>query len=275
MKRLLPVFLAFASLLAASGQSIPPPDDASTQNATAPESPAPKPVTSSSSKAGHPSNAALQAAIDRLTRSNQELLDLLKQQQSVLEDIQYDRRLQNRQITLLEQRLEDTLQTNASLQAKVAGLQAQVTAGTGKPAATADTDTTAPAVPPPADVTPAPPPPPSTYLPPEQTEGAPGTMWWHRLFTLSGTDSQNSQTFQVSGKQWRVLWHNQDKPGDAYKNTSALFINAFPTGDSIPKKVCSQLGNGDDSTELTGTGEFYLKIEASGGHWELAVEDFR
>jgi len=276
MKRLLPLFLAFAASLAVSGQSIPPPDDASTQSEPAPESLPPKPAAASSSKTGHPSNAALQAAIDRLTRSNQELLDLLKQQQAVLEDIQYDRRLQNRQITLLEQRLEDTLQLNASLQAKVAGLQAQANgSGAGKPTATADTDTTAPANPPAATVSPAPPPPPSSYLPPEQAGGAPGTMWWHRLFTLSGTDSQNSQTFRVSGKQWRVLWHNQDKPGDAYKNTSALFINAFPTGDSIPKKVCSQLGNGDDNTELTGTGEFYLKVEASGGHWELAVEDFR
>lgn len=275
MKRLLPVLLAVAATLAVPGQSIPPPDDSSAQTAPAPPLPTPRPAASSS-KSGHPSNAALQAAIERLTRSNQELLDLLKQQQSVLEDIQYDRRLQNRQITLLEQRLEDTLQLNASLQAKVAGLQAQVAEGAGADkTAAATSGPTAPADAPAATVTPAPPPPPSTYLPPEQTAGPPGTMWWHRLFTLSGTDSQNSQTFRVSGKQWRVLWHNQDKPGDAYKNTSALFINAFPTGDSIPKKVCSQLGNGDDNTELTGTGEFYLKVEASGGHWELAVEDFR
>jgi hypothetical protein len=100
-------------------------------------------------------------------------------------------------------------------------------------------------------------------------------MWWHRLLTLSGDDSENSKTFQISGKQWRVLWHNQDRPGDTYKNTSALFISAFPSSDSIPKKVCSQLGTASDATELTGTGEYYLKIEASGGHWELAVEDFR
>jgi hypothetical protein len=100
-------------------------------------------------------------------------------------------------------------------------------------------------------------------------------MWWHRIASLSGDESKNSTTFHVSGKQWRVLWHNQDPPGNTYKNTSALFINAFPTNDTIPKRVCSQLGTGGDSTELRGSGDYYLKIEASGGHWELAVEDFR
>jgi hypothetical protein len=192
----------------------------------------------------------------------------------VLEDIQYDRRLQNRQITLVEQRLEDTLQLNASLQAKVAQLQADAAAAAAAPAAApapaatstkSDAETTATA-------TPAPP---ASYLPPEETGGAPGTMWWHRLLALSGDDSKSSDNFHVSGKQWRVLWHNQDKPGAAYKNTSALFISAFPANDTIPKKVCSQLGPNTSSTELTGTGDYYLKIEASGGHWELAVEDFR
>jgi hypothetical protein len=176
----------------------------------------------------------------------------------------------------LEQRLEDTLQLNATLQAKVARLQAE--AASGRSDAKPDTSSaTAPAPPsnPEVNLTPAPPPPPASYLPPEQSAGPPGTMWWHRVLTLSGEDSQNSKTFHVSGKTWRVVWHNQDKPGDSYKNTSALFINAFPMGDPIPKKVCSQLGTGTDSTEMTGTGDFYLKIEASGGHWELAVEDFR
>jgi hypothetical protein len=72
-----------------------------------------------------------------------------------------------------------------------------------------------------------------------------------------------------------VLWHNQDKPGKTYANTSALFINAYPKDDTIPQKVCAKLGTGGDSTELEGPGNYYLKIEASGGSWELAVEDFR
>jgi hypothetical protein len=72
-----------------------------------------------------------------------------------------------------------------------------------------------------------------------------------------------------------VFWHNQDKPGKASQNTSALFINAFPKDDTIPQKVCSKVGSGGDSTELQGPGNYYLRIEASGGTWELAVEDFR
>ena len=53
--------------------------------------------------------AELQKTVDQLTQSNRDLLDLLKKQQSVLEDMQFDRRLQSRQIESLEERLEDSL----------------------------------------------------------------------------------------------------------------------------------------------------------------------
>ncbi len=84
-----------------------------------------------------------------------------------------------------------------------------------------------------------------------------------------------SQVFTVHSKVWRVIWHNQDKAGKLYANTSALFINAYPRDDTIPEKVAMKLGTGGDSTELQGPGNFSLKIEASGGSWELAVEESR
>jgi hypothetical protein len=212
------------------------------------------------------------AIIDRLTLSNQDLLDLLKKQQAVLEDIQFDRRLQNRQISSLEERLEDTLEENAKLQAQVARLE---TALATPPSAAAPSAASAPA----AVVTPSAPPPapptPQSYLPPPEPEGAPGTKTWHRLFTVSGSDGKNTDVFHIQSRTWRVLWHNQDRPGSAYVNTSALFISAFPKDDNVPQKVCSKLGSGGDETELEGPGNFYLKIEASGGAWEAAVEDFR
>lgn len=239
--------------------------------------PAPVPVTPPAPTPA-PVSLELQTSLDRLTQSNRDLLDLLKKQQAVLEDIQYDRRLQSRQIQSLEERLQETLVQNTQLQSKVDALsmaaavaptptatpQAGAVIATPKPPATND-----------AEVTEPPPAPPSTYLPAPEGDGPAGTMWWHRLFTLSGTDGQDSQLFQIKGRQWRVVWHNQDPEGKAYVNTSALFISAFPKDDTIPLKVCSKLGTGGDATELTGTGNYYLKVEASGGKWELAVEDFR
>jgi hypothetical protein len=225
--------------------------------------------------------AELQKAVDQLTQSNRDLLDLLKQQQAVLEDMQYDRRLQSRQIESLEERLEDSLLQNSQLQNKIATLEADASVRPPAPAVTApappdampDSTHTAPPEPGPAPV--AETPPPSTYLPPPEEEGMLGTKSWHRLFTLKGEDSRQSDLFHIEGRTWRVLWHNQDKPGKEYVNTSALFINAFPKDDTIPQKVCSKLGSGGDSGELQGPGNYYLKIEASGGAWELAVEDFR
>jgi hypothetical protein len=250
----------------------------------APTAPAPAPTPAkpaSSVKVSHSAATAaeLQKAVDQLTQSNRDLLDLLKKQQAVLEDIQFDRRLQSRQIQSLEGRLEDTLFQNTQLQRKIDNLEADAAVRPPAtvviaPATTLDSINTPPPQPVPAPVA-ATPPPPSTYLPPPESEGAPGTKSWHRLFTLKGDDSRQSDLFQIQGRTWRVLWHNQDKPGKAYENTSALFINAFPKNDTIPQKVCSKLGSGGDSAELAGPGNYYLKIEASGGSWELAVEDFR
>jgi hypothetical protein len=227
--------------------------------------------------------AELQKTVDQLTQSNRDLLDLLKNQQAVLEDIQFDRRLQSRQIQSLEERLEESLFQNNDLQKKIATLEADaatrpatapLVAPVVAPGLSASTNTPPPA--PKAAVAPEPPPPPSTYLPAApETETEPGTKSWHRLFTLKGEDTRQTDLFHIDGRTWRVLWHNLDKPGKAYANTSALFINAFPKDDTIPQKVCAKLGSGGDSTELDGPGNYYLKIEASGGNWELAVEDFR
>ena len=285
MKGLLVFLMSAAAIPAVLAQGIPSPGEMShsespppstTDSSAAPATPTPATPTPRSER----NSAATQKAIDHLTRANQELLDLLKQQQSVLQDIQYDRRLQNRQITLLEQRLEDTLQANAALEAKEAKLEEKIAdakAATPAPEATTPAPfTNAPAAAAPTVASaPQPPPRPVSSLPAEQADGAPGSLWWHRVVMLSGEDSKDTDTFHITGKPWRVLWHNQDRPGDAYKNTSALFISAFPKNGALPKKVCSQLGTGGDITELTGTGDFYLKVEASGGRWELAVEDFR
>jgi len=250
---------------------------------------APKPASSTPKLTRSQLTAAeLQKTVDQLTQSNRDLLDLLKKQQGVLEDMQFDRRLQSRQIESLEERLEDTLYQNNQLQNKVTKLEEDAavrpaeTAATAPPQPAADGTATTPAPPAPAptpaivDTPPQPPPaPPESYLPKEETEHVLGTMSWNRLFTLKGDGSQKTELFQIQGRSWRVQWHNLDKPGKAYVNTSALFINAFPKDDTIPQKVCSKLGTGGDATELEGPGNYYLKIEASGGSWELAVEDFR
>ena len=249
----------------------------------APDAPAPvpaKPASSVKMSRSQATAAELQKAVDQLTQSNRDLLDLLKKQQAVLEDMQFDRRLQSRQIQSLEERLTEAQLQNSQLQNKVANLEADAAvrppalpatalAALGGPTAIPGSTNTLPT---PVAATP---PPPSTCLPSPESEGAPGTKSWHRLFTLKGEENKQTDLFPIQGRTWRVLWHNQDKPGKAYQNTSALFINAFPKDDTIPQKVCSKLGSGGDSTELDGPGNYYLKVEASGGSWELAVEDFR
>jgi hypothetical protein len=322
MKRLLATFVALAAGARLVPAEIPDTQQPPWTNSAAahPPSvvttpPAPKPASTRPAKSSHASASAqtlaqMQSSLDELTKSNHDLLDLLKQQQSVLEDIQYDRRLQSRQIDNLESRLEEALTEKQQLQDKVDRLELQASQHTAVPTTVAaqpykepDVQTTPQSgtvrgkgfLPPDPATSPAPnnppatptietvrapdatvPTPPSTYLPPEGADNPPGqgAASWHRLFTLKGGDNQQSDVFTVHGKLWRVLWHNQDKPGKLFANTSALFINAFPRDDTIPQKICSKLGTGGDSVEMQGPGNYYLKVEASGGSWELAVEDF-
>lgn len=266
MKRLA-LLLFLTANVSGLGQGVPAPGEMARETPPPPVDSSAKPAKESAPQTPR------DVTIERLAQTNQDLLDLLKKQQAVLEDIQYDRRLQNRQIQLVEVRLEDSLQQNATLQARIAQLQAQAASAShpgavNSPAPVVKTD----ASPPPA---PAPPAPPASYLPDPPPAPAAGIVGWRRLLTLSGEEGKDSDTFHIDGKHWRVIWHNQDKPGDTFKNTSALFISAFPKGDNIPKKVCSQLGTGGDTVDLTGSGDYHLKIEASGGHWDVAVEDFR
>ena len=105
-----------------------------------------KPASSGSGKTSRSSVTAaqMQAALDQLTQSNHDLLDLLKKQQAVLEDMQFDRRLQSRQIESLEDRLEETLFENTQLQKKVARLEAEAAV---RPSVPPETAPAAPAAP--------------------------------------------------------------------------------------------------------------------------------
>ena len=217
--------------------------------------------------------------IDRLTRSNQDLLDLLKQQQAVLEDIQYDRRLQNRQITLIEQRLEDTLQLNAALQAKVAKLQAERAAARAQPKRGGDGRRSATAAAPASRLRrlPYPPPPPASYLPPpEHDRGARHDVVAPAARRFRARIRNARRLFHIAGKQWRVLWHNQDRPGDCLQEYQRAFHQRLSRRmTAFPRRSARSWARAGDNTEITGSGDYYLKIEASGGHWEAAVEDFR
>ena len=272
MRRFCATLLAFAAAARLAVAEIPDTDLPWTNVPTA-AAPAPNPTSPAASakpaaKSPHPpaggqSQAQLQAALDQLTQTNHELLDLLKKQQAVLEDMQFDRRLQSRQIAALEDRLEEALADKAparaeSGQPRSPGRRAPRRAssnlasrkrrqhrrlGSNPPAAVLPPSAAPISTPIVESVTPSatnappvadtPPPVPESYLPPPGADGPPGAQSWHRLFTLKGTDNKQTDVFLVHGKNWRVLWHNQDKPGKLYANTSALFINAFPRDDTI------------------------------------------
>jgi hypothetical protein len=134
--KLLSVFVTACLLLVrvSFAQSVSP-----TATATTPPAPVQAPKSSEHGKAASAKSRAsdntaqLEAALVQLTQSNRDLLDLLKKQQAVLEDIQFDRRLQSRQIQSLEDRLEETLLQKSQLENKVANLEADASAAPANP----------------------------------------------------------------------------------------------------------------------------------------------
>ena len=181
----------------------------------------------------------MQAALDQLTQSNRDLLDLLKKQQAVLEDIQFDRRLQSRQIESLEERLEETLLQNAQLQNKVANLEADAAVRPSGPRADASAagDATL--------ATNA-----AARLRPRRRAGRRiaaatarhlpaaagiGRSARHEIvapaFHAEGRATASRPIFFIStGRTWRVLWHNQDKPGKDVRKHQRAFHQCLSQG---------------------------------------------
>src|ERR1700683_4974390 len=95
-KRLaLPALAALVSF-SAHAQTLTPPTPVS-KPAPGVNQPAPLPQPAPTAQPA-PAPSGDSGAIDQLTQSNRELLDLLKKQQGVLEDMQFDRRLPSCQI---------------------------------------------------------------------------------------------------------------------------------------------------------------------------------
>ncbi len=224
----------------------------------APLTPPPTPPT--------PAPSPNSAELKRLQAINDQLLALTKQQEALLEQCQTSRKEQERFIAHLEERLVTTSMDKASLQKQVALLQDQLASGTVVSPRTTQSSSSSNQIPTPVPVRP------TSELPPE-SDAPSGTLAFRRVFILKGSDSQKTDIFHISGKTWRILYHNRDP--EKYPNTSALFVEAYPKGDDVPLKRASQAATGGGEEILDGPGDFYLKIDAAGGTWEVAVEDNR
>ena len=265
-----------------------------TNDTNAPALPAPpasaggnaKPAAAPNKSAKPTTTAQMQATIDQLTQSNRDLLDFLKKQQAVLQDIQFDRRLQSRQIQSLEERLEDALSRKMrSCKARLPRSKPMPPCVPPRLATSAEfahrplrsrlntSPMPTPARRPVADATPA-----ARDLPaPARIGGRARNQIVAPAFHAERRRQQTDRSVpyprpDVAG----ALAQPGQTDGKVYANTSALFINAFPKDDTIPQKVCAKLGSGGDSTELQGPGNYYLKIEASGGYgnwpWKISAE---
>lgn len=97
---------------------------------------------------------------------------------------------------------------------------------------------------------------------------------WTEVASWSGSGIKNTETFQVSSREWRINWETSNE------NIAGIFqvlvydangSNQMPV--SIP--VNAQ-GVGSDTTYIReGPGAFYLEINSANVDWKITVEDQR
>lgn len=113
---------------------------------------------------------------------------------------------------------------------------------------------------------------PAASVPPLLGEVAPAAAGktWSATTALKGSGSRESETFVV-GEHWRVDWiFSPAQTGGILQ----VFIYRAD-GRQLMNLAANNAKGGADSSFWAGAGTYFLKINSSGGEWELAVQDLR
>jgi len=117
---------------------------------------------------------------------------------------------------------------------------------------------------------------------PPATQGS-----WHQVTTMSGNTAKNSAPFRISSGRWRVKWSLTSsqaardllKHSPGYSADTYAGIYAYAVSEDSPKAddqdIVQKTGDGSDSTELRGAGNWSLKVSSANSDWSLVVEEFR
>lgn len=90
---------------------------------------------------------------------------------------------------------------------------------------------------------------------------------WKKAMELNGAGIMNTETFKITGEEWRIKWVL--KGGD----TSALQIFVYDSyGDPVGVAANIQ-GEGSDVSYIHKKGCFYLKINSANGDWSILIEE--
>lgn len=99
---------------------------------------------------------------------------------------------------------------------------------------------------------------------------------WVRVETFQSRGNQQTRPFDIRGNRWRVEY--ESKPTKDEGIGHAFGIQAMRPDQNVPVTMIA--GSADESavsgeSHVYQSGEFYLKVNAANGEWEIRVYDYR
>lgn len=100
---------------------------------------------------------------------------------------------------------------------------------------------------------------------------APKELQWVPVKKWSGSGIKKTETFDITGKQWRINWKN--KEGQYGSGVLQIYVYR-PGKDMMEDLAANTMAVGGDTSYIYKSGTFYLNINASAA-WEVEVEEQR
>jgi hypothetical protein len=94
---------------------------------------------------------------------------------------------------------------------------------------------------------------------------------WHAVLAVNGKASRTSETFKISGQEWKISWKTTPVKGKEDEFIIILFDKANP---DVSEIIVNVTGSDTDFAYLEGKGQFYLMVTTS-QPYEIKIDEQR
>ena len=98
---------------------------------------------------------------------------------------------------------------------------------------------------------------------------APARAAWGVVKEWTGTGSKVMETFDITGKEWRVNWTS--KPSG--KDYGSFGVLVYTADKKLIGSATARVGAADTTYVHEGPGRYYVQVTAANVDWTLTVED--
>jgi hypothetical protein len=94
---------------------------------------------------------------------------------------------------------------------------------------------------------------------------------WHNVIAVNGKASRTSETFKITGQEWKISWKTTALKGKEDEFIIILFDKSNP---DVSEIIVNVTGTDTDFAYLEGKGQFYLMVTTS-QPYEIKIDEQR